>query len=344
MAVLESLREYARKAIHTGANVYWEYKPLWTPRRLTTALDDISIDRPIFVVGVQGAGLTLLTRMMHRNENVVTIGGGRAFWTGLNEMDKHCIRDLPDALTMSSPGFQSPTFKDHRSRCGEYHDVFGLMRSWTYATDDLYNRYRKTDEDYTTRIEETMRKRIKESIRAYATSVQDARFLDMSQTFSLKLPLLEKIFPNARIIVQVRDPYVLCWREATHENYQYWNKKPPFEQRLELAAQQWRNTYRTIAQDLEDLGKESITIHFEKLINEPEGELKRATRHAQIAYHDDMVPREHHTLPLGSGEAFKWYPIRPDANRKYEEEMTEDARSTIHREIDGVGERFGYAG
>ena len=160
--MIDTVREYTHKLLHRGANVYWEYKPLWTPRRLTTSLEDIPIDRPIFIVGVQGAGLTLLTRMLHRNERVVTIGGGRTFWTGLNEMDKHCIRELPDELTLSSPGFQAPTFKDHISRCGEDHDVFGRERSWVYANDEMVGQYRKTERDWNSGIESTMKKRIKE--------------------------------------------------------------------------------------------------------------------------------------------------------------------------------------
>jgi hypothetical protein len=294
------------------------------------------------MVGVQGAGLTLLTRMLHRNENIVTIGGGRAFWTGLNEMDKHCIRELPDALTMSSPGFQSPTFKDHRSRCGEDHEVFGLMRSWTYATDALIDRYRNTEDDYTAEIDATVRKGIKESLRAYATDLGRARFLDMSQTFSLKLPLLRKIFPDAKIVVQARDPYVLCWREATHDNYHYWNETPSFDRRLELAAQQWRNTYRTILNDLDAQGIKAITVRFEELIENPEAELRRVTDHVEIGYDDDMIPRAHHSLPLGSGEGSKWYPIRKDVNEKYEKEMTNEARSVLERVLGEVAGEFGY--
>ena len=66
-----------KRLVQVTVNAYWEYKPLWTPRRLTTSLDEIEIDRPIFVLGVQGGGLTLLTRMTRRNEDVLTIGGRR---------------------------------------------------------------------------------------------------------------------------------------------------------------------------------------------------------------------------------------------------------------------------
>jgi hypothetical protein len=341
MFMLDTLREYTRKLLHRGANVYWEYKPLWTPRRLTTSLSDVPINRPIFLVGVQGAGLTLMTRMLHRNERVVTIGGGRAFWTGLNEMDKHCIRPLPNELTLSSPGFQAPTFKDHIGRCGEKHDVFGLERCWIYATDEMIDQYRKTEGDWDSRIESTMKKRIKESLRAYADDLQRARFLDMSQTFSLKLPLLHTIFPDAKIVVQTRDPYVMCWREATGE-HGFWNREPPLQRRLKLAAQHWRNTYRTLLEDLDALGKDALTVKFENLIANPDRELRRAANHVQLDYHDDMVPRQHHTLPLGSGEAFKWYPIRSNVNQRYQEEMTQEARSIVARELDGIGEKYDY--
>jgi hypothetical protein len=88
--LIDAIDRYARKVVHLLTNVYWEYKPIWTARSLYVSLEDIEIDRPIFIVGVQGAGLTLLSRMIHRNSSIVTIGGGRAFWTGNNEMDKHC--------------------------------------------------------------------------------------------------------------------------------------------------------------------------------------------------------------------------------------------------------------
>lgn len=142
--------------------------------------------------------------------------------------------------------------------------------------------------------------------------------------------------------MQTRDPFVLCWREATHDNYHYWNEKPPLDRRLELAAQHWRNTYRTILEDLDALGIQAVMVRFEELIAEPEEELRRVTEHVELEYDADMIPRPHHTLPLGSGEAFKWYPIRADVNEKHEQEMTDEARSIIARELTGVGKAFDY--
>jgi hypothetical protein len=340
--MLDTIERYTRKLVHLSANVYWEYKPIWTARSLYVSLEDIEIDRPIFIVGVQGAGLTLLSRMIHRNRSIVTIGGGRAFWTGNNEMDKHCVRELPDAWTLTSPGFQSPTFKNHAAESEREHEVFGFERCWVYATDEMVDRYRKTADDYTPSIASIAKRRIRESIRAYADDPQRARFLDMSQTFSLKLPLLLEVFPDAKIVVQTRNPYAMCWREATSGGYGYWKQKPPLKRRLELAAEHWGNTYRTLARDLQTTGAQHVVVRFEDLLERSEEELKRVTNVAEVAYHEDMVPRAHHTLPLGSGETFKWHPIRTNANEKYEKELTRDARSIIEDELGNIAGKFGY--
>ena len=65
---------------------------------------------------------------------------------------------------------------------------------------------------------------MKESISAYAPDTGQARFLDMSQTFSLKVPLLRRIFPDARFIFQTRNPYSVCLRAAQDFRYSWVRK------------------------------------------------------------------------------------------------------------------------
>ena len=241
---------------HMAATVYWEYKPWWTPRRLTTPLEKIEIDRPIFILGVQGGGLTLLTRMLHRDKRVVTIGGGRAYWTGNNEMDKQYIGQLPEDFTLRSPNYQSPTFKRHMTGQEEMHPIFGLERDWVYASSPLLAQYRKTAEDWTPPKAKRLKRAIKESICAYAPDTGQARFLDMSQTFSLKVPLLRRIFPDARFIVQTRNPYAVCLRAARDFRYSWVRKFEADPQtkllKLKLVAEHWHNTFALAMRDLDD--------------------------------------------------------------------------------------------
>ena len=326
-------------------NAYWEYKPWWTPRRLTTSLDEVEIDRPIFILGVQGGGLTLLTRMLHRNERVVTIGGGRKYWVGNNEMDKHYIGKLPEDLTLRSPRYQSPTFKTHITGDETEHPVFGLERDWVYACDDLLDQYRKTERDWTQEKERRLRRAIKEALRAYAPAPNQARFLDMSQSFSLKVPLLRKIFPDARFIVETRDPYAVCMRAAQDYRYE-WVRRLPSEEKLEaiklkIFAEHWQNTFAHATEDLDDYSHK-VLVRYEDLAEDPERELQRIAEGVGLAYDPDMVPRKHHRLPVGAGEQHKWYPVQTNRNEKYYRRLSPRMASVIEQNVGTVAEQFNY--
>lgn len=329
-----------QRLFQVAVNAFWEYKPIWTPRRLTTSVEEIKIDRPIFILGVQGGGLTLLTRMIHRNPEVVTIGGGRAFWVGNNEMDKQYIGELPEDFTLGSPGYRSPTFKTH-IRGDEYrHPVFGLERDWVYACDDLLSHYRKTESDWTLEKERRLKQAVKEAIRAYAQAPREARFVDMSQTFSLKVPLLRKIFPDARFVLQARNPYATCVKEARSERY-LWRRKLCMEEKLNIFSEHWKNTYQYALEDLKDY-KHKVLVRYEDLVDDPEGTLQKVTAAIEINYHADMVPQAHHRLPVGSSESHKWYPVRTGANVKYLENIDSALTQIICANVEPLAKRFGY--
>ncbi|WP_263784443.1 sulfotransferase family protein [Salinibacter grassmerensis] len=328
------------RLLQVAVNAYWEYKPWWTPRRWAIALDEIDIDRPIFILGVQGGGLTLLTRMLHRNPNIVTIGGGRAYWVGNNEMDKQYTGELPEDFTLRSPKFQSPTFKTHMTGTEDAHPVFGRERNWVYACDDLLDQYRRTESDWSPDKEAQLRRAMKESIRAYALDIRRARFLDMSQTFSLKVPLLRKIFPDARFVVQTRDPYATCIKEARDDGYK-WRRKTGLEQKLTIFAEHWRNTYAYTMNDLKDHAHK-ITVRYEDLVQSPEDELRRIAEAIDLEYRPDMVPQDHHRLPFGSSESHKWFPVRTGVNEKHLSHLRPGAASVIQENVEDVAHSFGY--
>lgn len=341
MDLLDDVAHKARVALRVAVNAYWEYKPLYTLRRLTTRLDDIPINRPVFLLGVQGGGLTLLTRILHRHPCVVTIGGGRRYWVGNNEMDKQYIRDLPEALTLRSPGFTSPVFKTHMTGAEERHPVFGRERSWVYACNDLVDRYRQTGADYTPAKAEALQTAIRESLRAYAISPTKARFLDMSQTFILKIPLLQRIFPDARFVIQTRDPYATCYKEATDLRYA-WRQEASMGQKLQVFAENWVNSYRFAVQDLEDDPK-ALFIRYEDLTAAPEDAVRAVTDSIDLPLLPDMLPQLHHTLPWGSTESHKWYPIRENVNDKHRAAVSDEHAQRIRAVVHPLAEKFGYA-
>ncbi len=342
---IEYIREHGFKdtlvhSINRLAKLYWDYKRVWTPRRLYVPLKSIEIDRPVFLLGTQGGGLTLITRMMRRNPRVVMVGGGPTFWMGNDEMDKHYVRHetMPDDWMLRTPG--------HNNLKGdeEEHPEFGLERNWLYATDELLPEYRRTKEDYTPQLENALRRRIQGSIRAYARDVHDARFLDMSQTYSLKVPLLRKCLKDPRFVLVVRNPYVMCWREVTkntESKYQFWNERPSRERALRLSAEHWRNTYQIALEDLQNRD-DAMVVHFEKFIESPKVHLNKILDHVGLKLYPDMLPQPHHKAPWGGKSPQKWYPIRKTTNDKYLRSMEDWGVSIIEKEIGKLAKKFGY--
>jgi hypothetical protein len=329
-------------SVNRLAKLYWDYKRVWTPRRLYVSLKSIEIDRPIFVLGTQGTGLTLITRMMRRNPRVVMVGGGPTFWMGNDEMDKHYVRHetMPDDWMLRTPG--------HNNLKGdeEEHPEFGLERNWLYATDELLPEYRSTKEDYAPQLENVLRRRIQDSIRAYARDVHEARFLDMSQTYSLKVPLLRECLDDPRFVLVVRNPYVMCWREITkntESKYQFWNERPSQERALRLSAEHWRNTYRIALEDLQNRD-DAIVVHFEDLIDRPKSHLEEILDHTGLEFYPDiMIPQSHHKAPLGGKSPQKWYPIRKNIDDKYLEDIERWSVGIIEDEVEKIAKEFGYS-
>jgi hypothetical protein len=220
------------------------------------------------------------------------------------------------------------------------HPVFGRERNWVYACDDLLDQYRKTKADWTLDKAVRLRRAINESVRAYARDIETARFLDMSQTFSLKVPLLRKIFPDARFIVQTRNPYATCMKEACDDAYE-WRRKTELKRKLEIFAEHWRNTYACAVGDLKE-HEHKITVRYEDFVEDPEHELRRIAEAVDLAYDPDMVPRAHHRLPFGSSESHKWYPVRTGANEKYLNRLSARTASVIQENVGDMARSFGY--
>nr|WP_272505375.1 sulfotransferase [Salinibacter ruber] len=328
------------KAGNRGIRKIRNTRPLWTPRQLYIPLEEVKIESPVFFLGVQGGGLTLITRMLRRSGDFVTIGGGPSFWTGNDEMDKFHVGHelLPDEMALRSPGYHNMTGRE------KDHPVFGLERSWVYATDELLPYYRMTSDDYSGELEREFKNFIRRSIRAYSTDGRSARFLDMSQSYTLKVPLLRTFFPDARFVLVSRDPYVMCWREVTRQpnrKYRLWNERPSMEEGLRLAAQHWRNSYETALQDLESK-EDGIVVRFEEALSHPDRTVRRVSDHVGVSYDEDMTPKSHHTLPAGSKAKTKWYPIREGVNEKYKSQISTEEAEIIEREINNIDEKLGY--
>lgn len=84
-------------------NIYYAYKRnnwMLDLSRFYKNYKDKSINSPIFLLGVQGGGLSLVSRMLRRNDKVVSVTGDSNYWTGADEMQNVLGPILPAEFTV----------------------------------------------------------------------------------------------------------------------------------------------------------------------------------------------------------------------------------------------------
>jgi hypothetical protein len=315
-------------------------RPIWSPRQLYIPLEGVKIKDPVFFLGVQGGGLTIVSRCVRRSGGFVTIGGSSEFWTGFDEMDKYPYGRnlLPGDFTIHSPGY------DNMDGDEKDHPIFGVERHWVYACNELVNEYIKTEKDYSPKKEKRLKNFIRRSIRAYSNTGRKARFLDMSQTFSLKVPLLRKIFPEASFVVVARNPYAVCKRASPNypnRKYRFWNEKLSKDEVLKVSSEHWKNTYLRALKDTENMDGRMI-VKIEDFVNSPEKEIKKICNACNVQLNNKMIPSENHNIPVGSRAPQKWYPVRKKVNKKYIDNLEESEAKIIEHKLGDLASKLGY--
>ncbi|MCO4745139.1 MAG: sulfotransferase [Proteobacteria bacterium] len=285
---------------------------------------------PIFLLGVQGGGLTLASRMLRRNRNVVCVTGNHRYWAGADELQNVLHPILPAAFK----GLAGAVPPD---------EFFPNARGSSYATDRLLPQYRQTDADASPELRKAFRGIVGWLIRMHGRRVAEPRFIDKSQTFTVRLGLLRSIFDDAHFVLIGRDPHASSLRSLRLAEYR--DDLPSHftrHERLEMAAQHWANSMSCAIEDAR--GYERFhTLKFEDLLAQPEVEMARLCGLLGLEFDPDMVPAAHHRLPLGSRMRDRWYPMRPEVNERYLAEETAEEAAIIERICGPMARELGYA-
>lgn len=296
------------------------------------ALSDTPIERPIFLLGLQGGGLTLLARMLRRNPNIVTVTGNHTYWAGPDEMQNVMGAILPGALS----GLHA-NIPDHPSY---------PLRDWLYATDELLPLYRRTAKEATPEIKRQLQHAIRLALKLHAVEGRPARFLDKSQSFTVRLGFVQELLKehDPYFLLVTRNPYALCLRSALRVK-SLTALDLPVPQRLELAAQQWANSISCALEDAPAIPR-FYQMRFEDLLLQPEATLQAVCEFAGLSFSEDMLPQAHHQLPRGATGSSrgdqKWFPLRPDVNASYLRRLDEPLTAIIRNRCGDLSERFGY--
>lgn len=287
---------------------------------------EIKIDRPIFLLGVQGGGLTLISRVLRRNHALISVTGNHTYWNGSDEMQNVLSTILPDSLKLIN--------------CNAIN-LYGMGKNWEYANDKFLKYFRLTQKDASTESAKRLKTIIRELLVLYANNPNKKRFTDKSQSYTVKVSFLNALLDGCEpyFILITRNPYALCYRAATRILHHH---AMPYEEKLRQAAQHWANSMQLALADGETINN-FTTLRFEDFLNNPEIELKKLCEFVDVSYSPAMLPQPNDQLPFGGAQDNKWYPLRTDVNDKYLSLLTKKDVEIINERCETLADHFGYS-
>lgn len=293
----------------------------------------VTLNSPVFLLGVQGGGLTLISRMLRRHPSVVSVTGNHRYWTGADEMHTVLGPILPPEL--AGTRYKAP-WPDH--------PLLEPPRSWTYACDDLLPYYRKTADDATEELKERFERLIRMSVSRHALDRHSACFTDKSQVYTVRVSLIGKLLAehHPKFILITTNPYAVCYKAASGyaEDMRRLEKQLSLEQRLEICAQHWSNSMRCA---LEDRAGSMMIMKFGEILNEPDRYLREICHHIGLEYDARMVPGPADKLPIGSRYRTRWYPLVPERAFRYLNKATPNEIAIIDHYCGDVARELDYA-
>lgn len=301
------------------------------PRRVLGDFSAVGIQEPVFFLGTHGGGLTLASRMLRRHPTMVNVTGNHEYWSGADEMAAVLGPILPFEL-----GGIKQNIPDH-SR-------FQETTAWVYASDELVNDYRLTADDATPELREKFLGVIRWLKARHADHPNEARFTDKSQVYTVRASFIDELLQgrDPHFVLVTRDPYALSFRAPEKAAaLRRLGDEASFHEKVELAAEHWRNSMEAVLEDREDLSN-FHWFRFEDLLESPREHLEDLCSFCGLDLQNQMIPQADHKVPFGSRYRDRWYPLRPDVNEKYYKRMTRGDVELISEVCGKTARRFGY--
>src|SRR5690606_18089390 len=114
-----------------------------------------------------------------------------------------------------------------------------------------------------------------------------------------------------------------------------------FDERFELCLQHWRNCVATVLEDAAHLTRFRV-LRYEDFLTDPEPRTRELCAFLGLVFERDMLPAPGQVLPCAATCNERWYPLRPDINRRYHAAQTEAQLDAVERTCGGLAARFGY--
>lgn len=284
------------------------------PKRFFSKYADVVIDRPVFVVGNQGDGLTLVARMLRHHSNVISITGGSNYWSGADEIQNVMKYRLPSCLTLYG-------------QCLENLQADERMTppfSWAYGCDSLLPAFREHEDGYSDETAEKLKLVIRESLHRFGAGGKERRFVDKSQSYTIRMAFINALLreQNPFFVYISRNPYASCYRAAIGKagDMRRYASTMRLDERFEICVQHWINSFKAIIEDKEKV-QHFTMMKFEDFLEQPEASVKRLCDFTGLSFQPDMIPHEEHTIPFGNKFRERWYPLNTNVNQRYLDEI-----------------------
>jgi hypothetical protein len=321
------LRTVAIRAVRLHRRDRWRR----SLRRRLSFVDRIPLDRPIFVLGLQSSGTTMIARCLLRHRDVASMSGNSNYWVGTDEIGfvRNRMARLPTSLWSSS----------HRTDLDDL--VFGSKHTSVFACNALLAAYRKTAEEVREEDAVRLKRLIREHLCVYARDPGHARFLDKTHTYSVKVGYLDGLLDGCEpfFLLVLRNPYTACCA-AVRRKPPSWRIVPPYDEQLRLVAEHWQNLYRLALEDGAATGR-FRAVRFEDFLADPVGVVRAICEFVGLDFDVDLTPQPSHRRPFGMLPSDrKWYPLYED---RWRARVSEADAAIIDAVCQPLASELGYA-
>jgi len=290
---------------------------------------EYKIQAPIFLLGTQGGGLTLLSRILRRHPSAISVAGNNDYWTSADELANAFGLFLP--FEFAGLRYKAPS-----------HPVLTAPRSWTYASKELLPQYRKTASDANNELKRKLIRAIRFAIMLHGNDKENCRFVDKSQSTTLRVGFFYELLKeyDPRFVLVTRNPYAAIYRAANGKagDIRRLSNKLCYEERVRICTEHYMNSVRAVFEDAKLQGIPIHIVQFEQILEKPERTVRRVCEFVDLDFSRDMLPNPDHCFPLGSRFKGRWWPLRVDVNSAYIEAIED----WVIEKVNSIGEDLIY--
>ena len=299
----------------------------------------VKINSPIFLLGTQGGGLTLIRRILSRCGNTVSVGANWRDFSGHDEMQNHSKNSYFSKKGGDYPYLQylnlSEEFRLFHCKFFEKSPFFD--GSWMYATDKYVDYFKKDENDYSEKLKVNFTSSIKKIIARQAVNIDNVRFIDKSQSYSLKIPLINKMLEGTspKFVGISRNPYIMILKQSEKPSLSS-QKDLTKEERIILAAQHYRNTFQLIL-DAASKYPNVALFKFKDFLENPERLIEEISIFCDLDFSKEILPK------ASDNFKGKWYPIEPLRNSNVLKDADKRHLFLINKELGELIPALGYS-